>query len=95
MEIAAISDTHGYDFDLPTADVLVCAGDMTATGRWEQMIAVGEYIKSAAYDHVILVPGNHDLCFEKALELAAYNFPYNFHLLVDQACEYQEHVFYG
>lgn len=95
MKIAAISDTHGYDFDLPTAEMLIHAGDMTKTGEWDQAIAWGEYVKTAAYDQVILVPGNHDMCFEKALEPAVYNFPYNFQVLVDQACEFRGYVFYG
>lgn len=95
MKIAAISDTHGYDFELPTAEMLIHAGDMTARGEWPEAMANGSYISSAAYDTVILVPGNHDWCYAKTLKQDAYNFPENFHLLVDQVYEYQDHVFYG
>jgi Icc-related predicted phosphoesterase len=95
LKIAAISDTHGYPFDLLKAEVLVHAGDLTANGLWQEAVLWGERINTTAYAGVVLVPGNHDLCFEQMPQQEFYNFPPDFHLLIDKAWEYKGRVFYG
>jgi hypothetical protein len=39
-----ISDTHTQTFNVPDGDVLIHAGDLTGTGRKEQMRITGEWL---------------------------------------------------
>jgi hypothetical protein len=39
-----ISDTHTQTFDVPDGDVLIHAGDLTGTGRKEQMAVTGDWL---------------------------------------------------
>ena len=73
MRIVHISDTHNFDIrHLPWGDVLVHSGDLTGSGyRNEVVRALGNLEHVAKkFEHVIIVPGNHDFYFERHPEEA-------------------------
>lgn len=68
MKIALISDTHGMHdsmyHDLPKADVLIHAGDVTNVGSQAGTRQFVEWFQNLkGYDHKIFVAGNHDWSF--------------------------------
>lgn len=98
MRIVAISDTHNMDLsklDLPAGDVLVHAGDLTNFGKLgEVAIGLGR-LSNLPYDRILLVPGNHDLMFERSphlIDMSAYK---KIELLIDTHCVIDGRVFYG
>ncbi|MFI3261384.1 MAG: metallophosphoesterase [Rikenellaceae bacterium] len=71
MKIVAISDLHGYLPQLPEADVICIAGDITADehtkdveGQWkwynEKYLP---WVEALPARKVITIAGNHDYCF--------------------------------
>ena len=66
MKIVAISDTHGHhrSVDVPDGDVLVHAGDITMNGEMGVVTDFVDWIASLPHAHKIVVPGNHDRCFD-------------------------------
>lgn len=70
MRACIISDTHNRlsKFDLPKADVLVHCGDWTLGGTYEEFRGFVKDLKSIRnrYEHIIVVPGNHDQIAETA-----------------------------
>ncbi|KIM84996.1 hypothetical protein PILCRDRAFT_66965 [Piloderma croceum F 1598] len=56
-----ISDTHTQTFDVPDGDVLIHAGDLTGTGRKEQMAITGDWLIGMRHPVKIVIAGNHDL----------------------------------
>ncbi len=77
MRICAISDTHNQHFNnyfnnLPDADVLVHAGDLTIKGTPGEIHSVSDWFKELAtkYKHVVFIAGNHDILFEKHPKVA-------------------------
>ncbi len=71
MKIVALSDMHGdWDCfrpgDLPAADLVLCAGDLTEDGRRggeEALSRAGNWLRAMgeAYPTVLWIPGNHDI----------------------------------
>lgn len=72
MKVVAISDTHGLhdEIVLPPGDVLIHAGDFTNLGRPEEIEAFGLWLDQQPHPTKIVVPGNHDLLFERNTEEA-------------------------
>lgn len=102
MKIAAISDTHGLEFNRPWANVFIHAGDMTAWGEYPETLVLGRKLAFEGtedgmppYDEVILVPGNHDNALAAFPKSELWTFSKHTHLLIDQAWEYNGLVFYG
>ncbi len=68
MRIVAIADTHGYHADLdplPSGDVLIHAGDLTAQGTMAELEAVADWMRAQPHRHKLVIAGNHDFCFER------------------------------
>lgn len=65
MKLALISDTHGHEFRLPDADVLIHAGDLTMGGMEHQMADGLDWLAEQEHDHKILIAGNHDFFAEQ------------------------------
>ena len=68
MKIVCIADTHGLHWDLldlPIGDVLVIAGDVTNVGDPKDLISFNRWIGTHPHPHKLIVPGNHDFCFEE------------------------------
>ncbi|MCA9711166.1 MAG: metallophosphatase domain-containing protein [Myxococcales bacterium] len=72
MRVVCISDTHGRHarVQLPSADVLVHAGDATQRGGFDELEATFDWMAAQAVSHRLFVAGNHDLCCEQRPERA-------------------------
>lgn len=67
MRIVAVADTHLFHADLnpvPEGDVFVHAGDLLRAGTLEELATVAKWIDDLPHRHKIVVPGNHDWCFQ-------------------------------
>ena len=65
VRFVCISDTHGRHRkvkNLPPADVLLHAGDITNTGELYQLEDFSDWLKSLTqYKHKVVIAGNHDI----------------------------------
>ena len=101
MRVAAISDTHGRrNWEIPECDVFIHAGDMTAQGSLQETVVFAARLRKAMESpggpaHVIVVPGNHDGCFESFPEAARGLFGANVHVLQDKTVVLDGVTFYG
>jgi len=114
MKLACVSDIHGkFGFKWPKADVLIIAGDIFPTysrnNRTDAFIqsmyvndtfapAMFDLLDKGAYDHIIVVPGNHDRVFlssEFNVREKLDSISDSFHLLIDQEAMIDGKVFYG
>jgi len=69
MRIVAISDTHNREVELPEGDLLIVAGDLTATGGPRELENFNRYLErqSVKFGHdPLVIAGNHDFAFEDA-----------------------------
>ena len=67
MKFIVVSDTHfqHHKLKLPAADVIIHAGDLTETGREEEVLDFLDWFKSLNYRHKVFIAGNHDFYLEK------------------------------
>ena len=73
MRLVCISDTHG-DHDglfLPSGDVLIHAGDLSAHGTGGEVLAFMRWLGRQPFEHRICIAGNHDTFMEDNLEQVA------------------------
>jgi len=68
IRVCALSDLHGYEPVLPDGDLLIIAGDLTASNTFQQYADFFEWLKNQKYEKKIIVPGNHDTRLESFLE---------------------------
>jgi|SRR5579864_1977711 len=68
MRLILISDTHGHhnSIRIPSGDVLIHAGDLTASGKVVEIEAAAKWLRSLPHPHKIAIAGNHDLLFESS-----------------------------
>ena len=69
MKLVCISDTHGQNHlpeNMPPADVLVHAGDLTSMGKLSELVEAAKWLDQMAmkYENVIVIAGNHDFILE-------------------------------
>jgi Icc-related predicted phosphoesterase len=101
MRIAAISDTHGRQgWEIPGCDVFIHAGDMTGRGSLQETAVFASRLRKAMEGpdgptHAIVVPGNHDECFQTLPEAARGLFGPNVHVLQDEPLVLDGITFYG
>ncbi|KAI0687527.1 metallophosphoesterase domain-containing protein 1 [Earliella scabrosa] len=65
--IVCISDTHSLHDEvppLPPGDILIHAGDLTATGSVREVDAALAWLHAAPHPHKIVIAGNHDRALE-------------------------------
>lgn len=55
---------HGYRLPLPSADVLIHAGDLTMNGRVDEYRVTFDMLKAADAELKIVIAGNHDLTLD-------------------------------
>ena len=65
MIIDCISDLHGFFPTLTGGDLLIVAGDLTATHSVDELLVCVEWLEKQPYKKVVVVPGNHDSVLEK------------------------------
>jgi Icc-related predicted phosphoesterase len=70
LNLTFISDTHNRTPALPGGNVLIHCGDLTEYGYRIEVLKQLNYLHEQLdkYQHVIVVPGNHDLWCEKYLD---------------------------
>jgi Icc-related predicted phosphoesterase len=66
LKILVISDTHGqhHKVTLISADMIIHAGDVTKSGRYEEVIDFLNWFSHLDYTYKIFIAGNHDFYFE-------------------------------
>jgi Icc-related predicted phosphoesterase len=67
MRLVILSDTHGRNPDvrtLPDGDVLIHCGDFTNFGEEDELSRFRAWLREIPHEHKIVIPGNHDLCFD-------------------------------
>ncbi len=66
MRIVCISDTHGFhdQLQLPPGDLLLHAGDVSRSGRLEEIDGFLQWLGQQDFRHKIFIAGNHDFLAE-------------------------------
>ena len=101
MRVAVTSDTHGrQNWIMPSCDVFVHAGDITGRGSIEETSRFAARLRDEMSSphgprYAIIVPGNHDQCFETFPQPSRELFGKNVHVLVDEAVTLDGVRFYG
>lgn len=65
MDITLISDIHGYYPKLEGGDLLIVAGDLTASDQKIQYIEFFHWIQDQEYRKIVFISGNHDNWMQK------------------------------
>lgn len=67
MRVVCLSDTHERhaEIDVPDGDLLLHAGDFTGKGDIKAILDFAAWVGNLPHPHKIVIPGNHDLLFEK------------------------------
>jgi Icc-related predicted phosphoesterase len=97
-KLVCISDLHGFYPDLPDGDILVIAGDFTASDTEKQNADFLDWVASQPHKDKIIVPGNHDMYIFKHQHETYEHIEkegLGIRLLVDEACERQGLKFWG
>jgi Icc-related predicted phosphoesterase len=96
ISIVALSDTHGFHkhIEVPHADILIHAGDLTRHGELEEVEEFNEFIGGLPHPFKIVIAGNHDFCFENDPVICA-SLLTNASYLQDQAITVEGIRFYG
>jgi len=73
MRIVLVSDTHGLhdSIRIPNGDILIHAGDLTPSGKGDEVIAAAKWLAALPHQHKIAIAGNHDFLFERSPSQAA------------------------
>lgn len=99
MTITAISDTHGLHRrirNIPSADMLIHAGDVSNYGEEHQVLDFLDWFSKQPHQYKIFIAGNHDFFFEQENEkYIQKNIPANIIYLNDSGCEIEGIKIYG
>lgn len=98
--LCLISDTHGTyrALTLPSADVLVHAGDWCYHNTWQEVKDFLDWLESQPHAHKVLIPGNHDWVTEREPETFArvlVKYAPSVTYLHDSGAEIEELKFWG
>ena len=68
VRVVCISDTHGQhrSLDVPDADILIHAGDITEHGELEQLEDFAAWLDTLPHKHKLVIAGNHDVTLAPA-----------------------------
>ncbi len=98
MRIVCISDTHGLHrrmaHPIPEGDLLLHAGDLTGGGRLDELPEVEAFLAGLPHQHKIVIPGNHDWCFQRDEE-SARGILRSATCLIDEAIAVGNHLIWG
>lgn len=73
-KITAIADLHGYKPLLSGGDLLLLAGDYTASDKKDEWSDFFKWLKEQPYKKKILVAGNHDRFLENSFESSGFDY---------------------
>jgi len=100
--LVCISDTHTYHkkLKMPDGDILVCAGDISFSGKLDEVQRWCEWIDTllnrGKYKDAVWIAGNHDFFFEEGNpEYIKDVVKYSGHYLKDESVTIQGLKFYG
>ncbi|UJR36006.1 hypothetical protein I4U23_028745 [Adineta vaga] len=73
--VVCISDTHShYNFDLPDGDILVHAGDLSRTGKRDELETFLTWLKTLRKFRLkIFIAGNHDVTLDRTYYASHWN----------------------
>lgn len=60
MIVDCVSDLHGFYPELSGGDLLIVAGDLTASNRKEQYEQFFKWLSDQPYKKIVVISGNHD-----------------------------------
>jgi predicted MPP superfamily phosphohydrolase len=60
IKVVCISDTHGHSPSIPPGDLLIHAGDLTNSGRREDIQQAVNWLSAQPHRYKICIAGNHD-----------------------------------
>ncbi len=71
MKVVCTSDTHGMHnyLKIPDGDLFIFGGDISETGRIEELIEFNQFLGELPHKYKIITDGNHDLSPEKVSKL--------------------------
>lgn len=101
MIIDCISDLHGYEPDLPGGDLLLVAGDMTASDTCIEWKFFNQWLIRQPYRQIVYIGGNHDGqledCYtsEKCKEIGIFLGPHHVEYLCDNSIIFEDLKIYG
>lgn len=95
--ICIVSDTHNQynNLVLPKADWIIHAGDMTSTGKFDEIANFMEWFGKTDYSKRIVIAGNHDFLFETEPYMAKTLVPENVIYLESSSVEIDGIKIYG
>lgn len=96
MDIVCVSDTHELhrELDVPTGDVLICAGDFTMFSRSVAAIRdFDQWLGELPHRHKLVIPGNHEFFLEA--DPGKRSLLSNATVLIDEAIEIDGLRIYG
>lgn len=64
MKLCFISDTHNNQIEIPDADILIHAGDLTLSGTVEECVKTLGWLNALPHEHIVFIAGNHDFAFQ-------------------------------
>lgn len=67
MRLLHLSDTHNLHrqlINLPAADIIIHAGDISYAGTGQEIVDFVEWFGALDYQYKIFIAGNHDYCLE-------------------------------
>jgi len=69
ISVVCISDTHGLHLnekmvDIPPADLIIHAGDMTSTGTLSQLESFVSWFEELPHPNKVFIAGNHDITID-------------------------------
>lgn len=96
-KIVCISDTHADHSKLvvPDGDILIHAGDFTNRGEHHEITSFANWLRVQPHKVKIVIPGNHDITFEKYESIARELLSDACELLICQEFESHGLKFYG
>ena len=95
--VVAISDTHSMhdQVEVPDGDILVHAGDFTASGSMADFKEFVDWFAAQPHEHKVFTCGNHDKVCEKRLADCMAYIPRGVNFLVDDSVVLAGLKFYG
>lgn len=88
MKITAISDLHGFYPKLPGGDLLIVAGDLTASDQPWQYVEFETWLTKQPYKKKVIICGNHDKFMQQA-HICIKPDEHEYTLLCDSGCEFE------
>lgn len=89
MDITCISDLHGHYPKLEGGDLLIVAGDLTASDNPMKLYEFGEWFRMQPYNKKICIAGNHDNLLVQSKGFTGPNSPLYFDYLCDSGTEFE------